>query len=341
MKAFFSAVQLSHKPQRYLSKGNMVHYPDQPERAKRLLQGVRKAGCNVHASRSFETSFFSQIHSPRYLDFLENGYEQWLKLGSVHQEMMPSIRPAPGPCDYSDHILGKAGWHLSDFSCPVVGNTWEAAKASANTALSAAQAVADGEKNAYALCRPPGHHAQQERAGGFCYLNNSAIAAQYLRNTHDTVAILDIDVHHGNGTQQIFYPRRDVYTVSLHGDPNEYYPFFQGFESQVGKGEGEGFNLNLPVPVKSGDDVWMTALETALIAINDYDPGVLVLALGLDAHEADPLEGGAVTENGFYEMADLIKQLNLPTVIVQEGGYLTPYLGDNLASFILGFENTD
>ena len=190
---------------------------------------------------------------------------------------------------------------------------------------------------AYALCRPPGHHAFAERAGGFCFLNNSGLAAQALRSVHERVAILDVDVHHGNGTQGIFYERSDVLTVSIHGDPMDYYPFFYGHADQRGEGAGEGFNLNLPVPVKSGDAVWQAALARALQRISDFSPGALVLALGLDAHEADPLAGGAVTTEGFAVMAGMIAALKLPTVIVQEGGYLTDVLGDNLTSFLTGF----
>ena len=339
MKAFFSAVQLGHKPQRYLSKGKMVHYPDQPERIRRLLTGVRKADVGVHAARKFNTSNYQTVHSARYIDFLTVGYDEWTRLDGSYEEMMPAVRPAPGPIQYSDHIIGRAGWHLSDFSCPMVADSWKVIKASADTALTAANAILDGEQAAYALCRPPGHHAQHERAGGFCYLNNAAIAAAHLRTVHDRVAILDIDVHHGNGTQQIFYQRDDVQTVSIHADPNEFYPFFQGYESQKGIKKGEGYNHNIVVPVKADDLAWMTALEKALSAMVEFNPGAVVLSLGLDAHETDPLEGGKVTTPAFGQMAAMIAELNLPTVIVQEGGYLSPFLGDNLASFLIGFQH--
>ena len=337
MKAVFSGVQLGHKPKRYLSKGRLVHYPDQPERVRRLLAGARRAGAKIHASKSFDESVLASVHSARYLDFLKNGYAKWSVLEDAHEEMMPSVRPAPGPIGYSQHILGRAGWHLSDFSCPVVSDTWKVALASANTALTAAELVESGDRVAYALCRPPGHHAQHERAAGFCYLNNAALAAAWLRRTHDRVAIVDIDVHHGNGTQQIFYHHADILTVSIHADPNEFYPFYQGFESQKGTREGEGYNLNIVVPVKADDLTWLTALEEALARVTVFQPGALVVSLGLDTHEADPLAGGAVTTEGLAEMATMISSLKLPTVLVQEGGYLTPWLGDNLASFLDGF----
>jgi acetoin utilization deacetylase AcuC-like enzyme len=187
------------------------------------------------------------------------------------------------------------------------------------------------------LCRPPGHHAYADRGSGFCYVNNSALAATILRQRHAAVAILDIDVHHGNGTQGVFYDRPDVLTVSIHADPEGYYPFFYGHAGETGRGDGRGFNRNLPVPVKSGDAVWMAALDTALSAVAAFSPGALVLALGLDAHEADPLAGGAVTRAGFAAMARRIASLRLPTVIVQEGGYLTDHLSGNLTAFLDGF----
>jgi acetoin utilization deacetylase AcuC-like enzyme len=225
-----------------------------------------------------------------------------------------------------------------DFSSSVTRDTWDSARTSAFSALTAADLVLNGERAAYALCRPPGHHAYEERAAGFCYLNNAAIVAQHLRGRYPKVAILDIDVHHGNGTQAIFYDRPDVLTVSIHGDPKQYYPFFYGYADQRGENEGEGCNLNLPVPVKSPDAVWQRSLETALMLVRDFKPGALVLALGLDAHEADPLAGGAVTTQGFAEMARMIAQLGLPTVITQEGGYLTEHLSGNLTSFMDGFQ---
>jgi acetoin utilization deacetylase AcuC-like enzyme len=340
VKAFFNAVQFGHKPQRYLAKGRTVHYPEQPERIRRLMAGVRKADMQFHASRNFDETVYYQIHSSRYIDFLKSGYQEWSAMEGAYEEMMPSVRPAPGPVSYSKNIVGRAGWHLSDFSCPVVSDTWKAVKASADTALTAARSVVAENNTAYALCRPPGHHAQRERAAGFCYLNNAALAAAGLRQAHDKVAILDIDVHHGNGTQQIFYQHSDVFTASVHANPDDYYPFYQGFKNQIGIKEGEGFNLNIPVAVKSKTLVWMAAIEKALLAIQDFNPGALVISLGLDTHEADPLEGGGVTTEGFGQIAMMISLLKLPTVIVQEGGYLTPYLGDNLASFLIGYQAT-
>jgi acetoin utilization deacetylase AcuC-like enzyme len=205
-------------------------------------------------------------------------------------------------------------------------------------ATTAADLLIEGAREAYALCRPPGHHAYADMAGGFCYLNNTAIAAQRLRTAHQRVAILDVDVHHGNGTQGIFWQRADVLTVSIHADPSNYYPYFWGHAHESGAAEGAGFNLNLPLPLGAPDAPWLKAGDAAVARIRDFAPGALVVALGLDASESDPLQGLKITGSGFHAMARTIAALGLPTVLVQEGGYLSDELGRNLVHFLGGFE---
>lgn len=338
MKAVFAASQLGHAPTRFLSMGEIIDYPEAPERARRLLQGARAAGAQIYAARRYPAAAFETIHSKPYINFLETAFEEFCLEPNAGPELMPSLRPMLPPTVPPKHILARAGAYMMDFSCPIVAGTWRSVAASAMTAITAADVVVKGERTAYALCRPPGHHAYADRAGGFCYLNNSALAAQHLREMHDRVAILDVDVHHGNGTQSIFYNRGDVLTISIHADPGDFYPFYWGYAEEKGEGEGEGCNLNLPVPVGSGDDVWLQAVNRALDKIQSYSPGALVVALGLDAHEEDPLQGGAVTTAGFAQIAEEIASLNLPSVIVQEGGYMTDHLADNLAMFLSGFE---
>ncbi|MBE0629610.1 MAG: histone deacetylase family protein, partial [Burkholderia vietnamiensis] len=259
-------------------------------------------------------------------------------LDDPSDEVRPNIHPFPGqPASYPDSVLGQAGYHLGDGACPIGPHTWEAAYGSAQVAAHAAQLVTDGERAAYALCRPPGHHAYAERANGFCYLNNSAIAAQALRAVHARVAILDIDVHHGNGTQGIFYRRRDVLTVSLHRDTRDFTPFFTGNAHERGEADGEGYNLNLPLPRGTGDTAYLSALNEACAQIRAFAPGALVVALGLDAHEHDPYQSLAITTAGFFRITAEIARLGLPTVLVQEGGYLSASLGENLSSALRGF----
>jgi acetoin utilization deacetylase AcuC-like enzyme len=338
MKAVFSALQLAHAPARFLSKGHIVGYPESPERARALLEGARQAGAHICAARRFADDTITAIHAEAYVEFLKTAHGAWRAIEGAGPELMPSLRPAYPMLMEPKHIMGRAGMFMMDFSCAITEKTWSSVQASAMTALTAADLVLKGERVSYALCRPPGHHAYAAQAGGFCYLNNSALAAQYLRSAHERVAILDIDVHHGNGTQAIFYQRPDVLTVSLHADPADYYPFYWGSETESGEGEGKGYNMNLPLPLGSGDHAWLNALDTALDNVSAYNPGALVIALGLDAHEADPLKGGTVTQGGFARLAEMIASLGLPTVIVQEGGYLTEHLPDNLAMFLAAYE---
>jgi acetoin utilization deacetylase AcuC-like enzyme len=228
---------------------------------------------------------------------------------------------------------------MADTACPLTAASWPAIQASANTAVHAAELVMRGERAAYALCRPPGHHAYADMAGGFCYLNNTAIAAQHLRRQAARVAVVDVDLHHGNGTQGIFYARADVLTVSVHAETTNFYPFFWGYADEHGEGPGAGFNLNLPLALGSGDAAFLAALDAGLERVRAFKPEALVVALGLDAYEGDPLAGLAVSTDGFREIARRLSGLNLPTVLAQEGGYPSDDLGRNLASFLDGFES--
>jgi acetoin utilization deacetylase AcuC-like enzyme len=229
---------------------------------------------------------------------------------------------------------GKSGRRPA---CPIAAGSWEAIKRSADAAAEAAMLVRDGMSWVYALSRPPGHHAFADMAGGFCYVNNSGVAAQLLRSKYDRVAILDVDVHHGNGTQGMFYKRADILTVSIHADPVRFYPFFWGHADERGEGAGLGYNYNLPLPRGTDDDAYMPALETAFRRIEAFAPGALVVALGLDAFKDDPQGGFAITTGGFERIGEAIGRLSLPTVLVQEGGYLCDGLGPNLTSFLQGF----
>ena len=338
MKAIFSGMQLAHAPKHFLSLGNLVDYPDSPKRARKLLAGARGARCRIFGARTFDPAVLAKVHKKAYLNFLTTAFDELQAIPGAGTELIPSLRPTLAYQTIPQHILARAGIHQMDASCPITASTWKSALASAMTALTAADHVLAGDRVVYALCRPPGHHAAVDRASGFCYLNNAAIAAQQLRAKHKTVAILDIDVHHGNGTQQIHYGRADVLTVSIHADPAEFYPFYWGHANETGRDAGAGFNLNIPLPVKSGDSAWLAAVDQAMARITAFAPGALVLSLGLDAHERDPLQGGAVTTGGLALIAEKISKAKLPTVIVQEGGYLTDHLADNLAMFLVGFE---
>jgi acetoin utilization deacetylase AcuC-like enzyme len=280
------------------------------------------------------------VHPQRYLTFLQTIHARWARIPGASAEVIPNIHPADRNDGYPLSAVGQAGYHMTDTSCPISAQTWHAAYASAQTAIHTADLVLAGATSAYALCRPPGHHAFGELAGGFCYLNNSAIAAQRLTDAGRRVAILDVDLHHGNGTQGIFYNRPDVLTVSIHVHPERYYPFFWGYPQEFGAGAGFGANLNLCLERGTGDDGFLAALHTALEKITLWGADTLVLALGLDAFQGDPFAGLAVTTPGFARIGRAIAELRLPTTIVQEGGYLCPELGANLAAVLSGVDGS-
>ncbi|AIO66977.1 histone deacetylase family protein [Burkholderia oklahomensis] len=338
MKAVYSDAHARHDPQHFLVRGKLRRTHERPERVERLAAAARADGHELLAPPDYGLAPIAAVHTPAYLRFLETAHARWQLLDDPSDEVRPNIHPFPGqPASYPDSVLGQAGYHLGDGACPIGPHTWEAAYGSAQVAAHAAQLVTDGERAAYALCRPPGHHAYAERANGFCYLNNTAIAAQALRAVHARVAILDIDVHHGNGTQGIFYRRRDVLTVSLHRDTRDFTPFFTGHAHERGEADGEGYNLNLPLPRGTGDTAYLSALDEACARIRAFAPGALVVALGLDAHEHDPYQSLAITTAGFFRITAEIARLGLPTVLVQEGGYLSASLGENLSSALRGF----
>jgi acetoin utilization deacetylase AcuC-like enzyme len=337
MKIVYSDKHAKHDPQTFFVRGVKQRSAEQPERATRLLAAATDAGHEVIDPRAYGVAPIASVHTADYIDFLQTIAREWKGLPGASAEVVPNVHPARYPATYPKALAGRAGWHQVDLACPIGPHTWDAALASSEVATTAADLVLDGVPHAYALCRPPGHHAYADMAGGFCFLNNTAIAAQRLRGKHARVAVLDVDVHHGNGTQGIFFERDDVLTVSIHADPSLYYPYFWGHAHETGTGKGQGFNLNLPLPLGSPDAPWLEAGDKALARIREFAPTAVVVALGLDASESDPLQGLKVTGAGFHAMAGKIAGLRLPTVLVQEGGYLSDDLGRNLVLFLSGF----
>lgn len=336
MKAFFDDRQRAHDPKMFMANGTRLPNPEQPARIEVLHAGAQAAGCEFGTVSDHGLGPIAALHSPEYLVFLQTIHTRWSRIEGASDEVIPNIHPDNRHASYPRSAVGQAGYHQADTSCPISAGTWESAYWSAQTALSAADAIVAGEHTVYALSRPPGHHAFGDLAGGFCFLNNSAIAAEALLRAGMRPAILDVDVHHGNGTQGIFYHRRDVLTVSIHADPIRFYPFFWGHADERGKGEGLGYNLNIPLPRGTDDPAYLDALDTALGHVRAFGADVVVVALGLDAHENDPFRGFRVTTDGFARIAEAVLQLGKPVLVVQEGGYLQPDLGANLTSFLNG-----
>ena len=341
MQVFDSPAEAGHAPHFFLMRGVLRPHFEVPARAESLREGLRALGLAATTPPPADRAALRAIHAADYLDFLEDAARDWVALPEAGPEVVPNIHPTPEMLAQSSrrngHVIARAGAHTADLACPIGPRTFEAAAAAAGCALAAADAVRHGGV-AYALCRPPGHHAYAGRAGGHCYLNNTALAAQRLRDAGAArVAVLDVDSHHGNGTQGIFWERADVLTVSVHGDPSRYYPWYVGFAEERGGGDGAGANLNLPLPFGTGDQGWLEAIAQGLAAIRLFRPDALVVALGMDASKDEPLNALAVTEEGFARAGAAIAALRLPTAICQEGGYNTDVLGPLLARFLGGF----
>jgi acetoin utilization deacetylase AcuC-like enzyme len=340
MKAFVDHAHWSHCPQGFFHQGQIRPSPERPERAALLLEGTRRAGLEVTAASDHGLAPVQAVHASGYLDFLRSAAARWAALGAT-SEVLPNVHPNRHMRHTAgEHVVAQAGYYQADGAAPISAGTWTGACSAANVAVSAAAAVMAGEDAAYALARPPGHHAYADMAGGFCFLNNTAIAAQYCRNHGaDRVAVVDVDVHHGNGTQGMFYHRSDVLTVSLHGDPASFYPYFAGFAEETGEAEGRGFNLNLPLPRDTGDDAYLRHLDDALERVCRYAPDIVVVALGLDASEQDPLAFTRVTTDGFRQIGARLAALRAPVLLVQEGGYISPILSSNLEAVLHAFQH--
>ncbi|MEQ8828891.1 MAG: histone deacetylase family protein [Alphaproteobacteria bacterium] len=339
MKVFYHDDQTLHDPQTFLVSGAPQPSPEKPERATRLLQSAKKAGLTQVAPDDYGLGPIARIHTPEYVSFLSGIYDRWQRIDGASLEVIPNIHPDRRDGSYPASAVGQAGYHQADTACPIGPKSWQSIYWSANSAVGAARAVKDGEGAAYALCRPPGHHAFKDLAGGFCFVNNSAVAAAELLTRMERVAILDVDLHHGNGTQGVFYDRADVLTVSIHADPVRFYPFFWGHADERGTGLGLGYNLNLPIPRGTADAEYMPVLDQALSRIEAFAPDAIVVALGLDGYEGDPFGGLSISTDGFAKIGAKVATLGKPTVLVQEGGYLCDELGLNLESFLDGYTN--
>ncbi len=335
MRAWLDDRQRVHDPKHFMANGTLLPNPEVPARVGVLKAGAEAAGYAFEAPADHGMGPIAAVHSAEYVTFLRTAHTRWSRIEGAAPEVIPNIHPAARTDSYPKSVLGQAGFHQADTSCPIAGGTWEASYWSAQAAVSAALS---GEDRSYALCRPPGHHAFSDLAGGFCFLNNAAIAAQALTARGAKVAVLDVDVHHGNGTQGIFYARGDVLTVSIHADPMRFYPFYWGHAHERGTGAGLGCNLNLPLARGTGDDGYGEALAAALQAVESFGADVIVVALGLDAHENDPFKGLRVTTPGFTRIAAAIAALRRRVLVVQEGGYMSDDLGPNLTAFLRGLE---
>jgi acetoin utilization deacetylase AcuC-like enzyme/GNAT superfamily N-acetyltransferase len=321
-------------PQHQLHHVRERGYVERPVRVERILQQVRSlAGVEIVEVKEHPEEAITAVHDPDFVRYLR---EVCLKLSdgqAVYPYVFPIRHRARKPVD--DEV--QSGYYCIDTFTPLTHNAYIAARAAVNCALTGAELVRRGEQLAYAVCRPPGHHAESAVYGGFCYFNNASIAANVL-SAEGRVAVLDIDFHHGNGTQEIFYDRADVLTVSIHGDPSYAYPYFAGFADERGEGAGDGFNHNYPLGENITDDEYLTTLEQALERVESFAPRFLVLSVGLDIAKGDPTGAWAITTEGFERIGGAIAGLGLPMLVVQEGGYDTRVIGRNARSVLSGLQ---
>ncbi|NTW02932.1 MAG: histone deacetylase family protein [Oscillochloris sp.] len=355
MQIIDSPAQIQHDPPFEIVDGQLTPYFETPRRAIIIAEALAKAGFPTPLSpRTFGIAPILAVHTAAYVAYLEHTYVRWVAAGRSPTGVIPSTLPLGGMRGHSSAPTAEAGRYCFDLSAPIVAGTYTAARSAADAALTGATLLLEGARAAYALCRPPGHHAMPALAGGSCYLNNGAIAAHHLASAirqpdveidrqpwvmaPASVAILDIDYHHGNGTQTIFYDRNDVFFASIHADPDREYPYFLGFADERGAGAGEGYTLNLPLEAGIDDTRYRATLEQALEDIAAYNPRFLVVSAGFDTFAGDPLGDFALSAAAYPVIGQRIAQLGLPTLFVQEGGYATDNLGTNVVGLLQGFE---
>ena len=341
MKFFFSDRQLAHMPQQYMVHGRIVNPFENSDRAMTLIGALAASGLTQAEPPRCGLEPVLAVHADHFVDFLRVAYDDFMQLPNHGPEAMPNIHAyfgadqaftPRGPARPTG-IIGRAGWYMGDLSAVIAEGTYDAALASAETAVAAADDVLAGRHAAFALCRPPGHHAYVDRCSGFCFLNNAAIAAQRLRTRYAKVAVLDFDTHHGDGTQAIFYARNDVFFGSTHTDPSAYYPHYVGYADERGAGPGAGWNLNLPLSPGSGDAEFIEANCRLIAEAEGKGVEALVISAGWDAHAGDPLSKLKVTTGAYARIGEMYGRMRLPTVIVQEGGYSLSTIAEAAEAF--------
>ena len=349
MKVVYSPAHLLHNPEVEIERSS-AHSPfEHTGRAEKIRETLAAdKAFDFVSPTEWGTEPITKIHNPGLLKFLSTAWADYQRDVKESREVVPdmffksNLRQNMGDRVEPESVNGKLGWWCFETTTPLTMGTYEAARGAVDVAMSATKIVLDGAKNSYGLCRPPGHHATTDLYGGYCFFNNAAIAAHHVASTTGTkVTVLDVDYHHGNGTQQIFYERDDVQFVSLHGDPARSYPYFTGYEDEVGSGKGRGSTLNVPLAARTDDDSYMKALERACESIKKFGPSMIIVSLGLDTFITDPISDLALTTPGYDRCGALVGALGLPTVVLQEGGYDVDALGANVQSWLHGLARTN
>jgi acetoin utilization deacetylase AcuC-like enzyme len=342
MQTIYSPHHAGHAGNVELNSGEIMPAFELPRRAEIVRDRIRHVGLGpIHPPEEHGLETARRVHAPDYLEFLPRVWPMWTAEGRGGSAMA-FVWPGPGlRADIPPtQIDGMLGYYSFDAGATFVAGTWDAIKASHDCALTAAALVADGARAAFALCRPPGHHAMSRAMGGYCFINNAAVAAEWLRSQGCArLAILDVDYHHGNGTQEIFYARDDVQVVNIHADPRVEYPYFLGHADERGAGAGTGYNLNLPLPHGTGFSDWSAALDAGCAAIDAFGPDVLIVSLGVDTYHGDPISQFRLQTPDYPAIGARIARLGRPTLFVMEGGYAVEAIGANAVGVLSGFED--
>ena len=339
MKVYSSEKHALHFPKGELYGGELVRPFECPERWDYVMDRLSDRGYEDFSEPDeFDVDLVQRVHTPDFLEFLETAWDLWKAegmKGDAIAAVMPTRRMQQNRVP--NHIDGKLGYYAMAIETAITSGTWEAAKSAAACAISAQNAVGT-DQSAFALCRPPGHHAAKDLFGGYCFLNNAAIAVEgFVRSGAGRVALLDVDFHHGNGSQDIFYDRDDVLFCSLHGQPEDAFPHFLGYSDENGSGNGEGYNWNYPMPPNTEFSVWFDAMQDACRKISDYSPDALVVSLGVDTFKDDPISFFKLESDDFTRYGEAIGRLGLPTVFIMEGGYAVSEIGLNTVNVLDGF----
>ncbi len=344
MNIFYSETHRRHDPPfEVFDGGERVPYLENPARMYRILSALWKtAWAKIMEPADFGLDPILAVHDSDYLNFLASAWDEWQ--ASTTEANAASDKSALLPATFAlrrqphkpKSLLGRAGYYMMDLSAVIVDGTYKAALSSANCALSGAQAILEGEHVSFALCRPPGHHAGKDYAAGYCFINNAAVAANSLA-PKGRVSVLDIDYHAGNGTQDIFYNRSDVLTISIHADPALEYPYYAGYVDETGIDEGIGFHRNFPLPAGTDDAHYLVTLNEAIQMVKTFQPSSLVVSVGMDIYDGDPLGKFNITQKGIQQIGDKIADIGLPTLFVMEGGYANEVLGENTVALLSMF----
>lgn len=341
METIFTEKHRLRNSKTELYGGELVDPFERPSRAEYIIDRVRSRSLGpVSEPDEFGMNPILAVHDSGLVTFLQSAWTDW-KAEGFNGEAMVTTWPARRMSSrIPTHIEGKLGYYGLSCETSISEGTWEAAYAAAQVALTGAERIRKGETSAFALCRPPGHHAAIDMFGGYCFLNNAAIAAQYLLDKGaKRIAILDVDFHHGNGTQDIFYTRDDVLFISLHGDPMDAFPHFLGHADETGHGAGKGYTVNYPLPPGTNFSTWRDALKNGLAKVANYAPDVLIISLGVDTFETDPISFFKLSSDDFTTYGADIAALKMPTLFVMEGGYDIDEIGINAVNVLEGFES--